>query len=223
MVGAGAVIGLGACPVIRPEWLLHGGEGIMRSMRRFAFGFALSTLGTAASVRGQAPGPLRLEQKIELPDVQGRIDHMSVDLKTGRLFMAALGNDTVEVIDLKAARRVHTIRGLAEPQGILFAPDANRLLVANAKDGSVRIFDGSSLRPLQTVHLGDEHEHVAFLADEVGGDDLRLTEARDRRQPESARSIELRELATDGLGGDRPFDEPDPSGRIDPVVAGLAR
>src|SRR5437867_11364997 len=107
---------------------------MMLSMRRFVVGVTVFTLGTVDAVRGQrtttAPRPLRLERKIELPDVQGRIDHMSVDLRTGRLFMAALGNDTVEVIDLKVAKRVQTIRGLAEPQGILFAPDANRLLVA---------------------------------------------------------------------------------------------
>jgi DNA-binding beta-propeller fold protein YncE len=128
--------------------------------RCFVVVFAIFTFGAAASVRGQTPGPLRLKEKIDLPDVQSRIDHMSPDLKAGRLFMAALGNDTVEVIDLGTAKRVQTIHGLAEPQGILFAPDANRLLVANGKDGSVRIFDGSSLAPLQTVHLGDDADNV---------------------------------------------------------------
>jgi DNA-binding beta-propeller fold protein YncE len=127
---------------------------------RFVVGLGFLTLGSAVSVQAQAPGLLRLEKKIELPDVQGRIDHMSVDPKSGRLFMAALGNDTVEVIDIKAAKRAETIRGLAEPQGILIVPEANRLFVANGKDGTVRIFDGSSLGPLQTVHLGDDADNV---------------------------------------------------------------
>lgn len=108
----------------------------------------------------QGPSPLVLEQKIELPEVQGRIDHMSVDLERGRLFMAALGNDTVEVFDLRAGKRVRTIRGLPEPQGVLFVPAANRLLVASGHDGSVRIFDGSSLAPVQTVALGDDADNI---------------------------------------------------------------
>ena len=63
----------------------------------------------------QAAQPLRLETTIELPDVQGRIDHLSVDVKGQRLFVSALGNNTVEVIDLKAGKRVKTITGLQEP------------------------------------------------------------------------------------------------------------
>jgi hypothetical protein len=44
--------------------------------------------------------PLRLEKTILLPDVQGRIDHLSLDVKNQRLFVAALGNNTVEVVDV---------------------------------------------------------------------------------------------------------------------------
>jgi YVTN family beta-propeller protein len=92
-----------------------------------------------------------LEKTIDLPDVQGRIDHMSVDVKGGRLFVSALGNNTVEIIDVKAGKRIKTIGGLQEPQGVLYVPAADRLFVANAKDGSVRIFEGSSYAPLKTL------------------------------------------------------------------------
>ena len=67
-----------------------------------------------ASAWGQASHPLRLEKTVELPDVQGRIDHLSADVKGGRLFVSALGNNTVEVIDTKAGKRVKTIGGLQE-------------------------------------------------------------------------------------------------------------
>src|ERR1700720_250470 len=93
----------------------------------------------AASTLGQTSQPLRLEKTIELPDVQGRIDHMSVDVKGERLFVSALGNNTVEVIDTKAGKRVKTIDGLQEPQGVLYVSATDRLYVANSKDGSVRI------------------------------------------------------------------------------------
>ncbi len=119
-------------------------------------------LASAALAWGQASQPLRLEKTIELPEVQGRIDHLSVDVKGQRLFVSALGNNTVEVIDIKAGKRVKTIGGLQEPQGVLYVPATNRLYVANAKDGSVRIFDGSSYAPLKTFDYGDDADNLRY-------------------------------------------------------------
>jgi YVTN family beta-propeller protein len=126
-------------------------------MRVFVILFA-STLLTW----GQASQPLRLEKTIELPEVQGRIDHLSVDVKGQRLFVSALGNNTVEVIDIKAGKRVKTISGLQEPQGVLYVPATDRLYVANAKDGSVRIFDGSSYAPLKTLDYSDDADNLRY-------------------------------------------------------------
>jgi DNA-binding beta-propeller fold protein YncE len=119
-----------------------------------------SILGAA-----QSNAPLRLEKTIPLPDVQGRIDHMSIDVKNQRFFMAALGNNTVEVIDVKRGKRIHTITGLHEPQGVLYLPDVNRLYVANGEDGSLRIFDGASYAPVKTVKLGEDADNVRFDAE----------------------------------------------------------
>jgi DNA-binding beta-propeller fold protein YncE len=127
---------------------------------RSAIGVVLLSICGVIPVEAPSTPPLRLEKTIELPDVQGRIDHLSIDLKTHRLFMAALGNDTVEVIDLRAGKRVQTIRGLAEPQGILFVPDVNRVFVANGKDGSLRLFDGTSLTAVKAVSFGDDADNL---------------------------------------------------------------
>ena len=62
---------------------------------------------------------------------------MSLDVKGETLFVAALGNNTVEVIDLKTGKRIKAIAGLREPQGVLYVPETNRLYVANGKDGTV--------------------------------------------------------------------------------------
>jgi YVTN family beta-propeller protein len=116
----------------------------------------------------QSNEPLRLEKTIPLPDVQGRIDHMAIDLKNHRLFMAALGNNTVEVIDTERGKRIRTISGLHEPQGVLYLPETNRLYVANRQDGTLRIFDGSSYQPMQSVKLGDDADNIRFDADKKG-------------------------------------------------------
>jgi hypothetical protein len=76
-------------------------------MRVFMILFAF-----AAVAWGQAPQLLRLEKTIDLPEVQGRIDHLSVDVKGQRQFVSALGNNTVEVIDIKVGKRIKTIGGL---------------------------------------------------------------------------------------------------------------
>jgi len=124
--------------------------------------FFIILLVFAASTWGQASQPLRLEKTIELSDVQGRIDHMSVDVKGGRLFVSALGNNTVEVIDTEVGKRVKTIGGLQEPQGVLYVPSVDRLYVANSKDGSVRVFDGSSYAPLKTIDYGDDADNLRY-------------------------------------------------------------
>src|SRR5579859_3767670 len=77
---------------------------------------------------------LTLEATIPLKGVSGRIDHFGYDSAGKRLFVAALGNNTVEVVDLAKGSVVHSIDGLSEPQGICFAPEFNRLYVANGGD-----------------------------------------------------------------------------------------
>ena len=122
--------------------------------------FPSAWIATGLAMMAAAAPPLRLEHKLEMPDVDGRIDHLSIDLKTGRLFMAALGNDTIEVLDTSAPRRIQTIRGVPEPQGVLFVPSANRLFVASGRDGGVRVFDGTTLKALLTVPFGDDADNL---------------------------------------------------------------
>jgi YVTN family beta-propeller protein len=123
---------------------------------------AISLFASATLVRAQAVEPLRLEKTVELPEVQGRIDHMSLDVQGQRLFVAALGNNTVEVIDLKAGKRTHTISGLGEPQGVLYVAKNGRLYVASSKDGTVKIFDGTSFQLLKTIEYGDDADNLRY-------------------------------------------------------------
>jgi DNA-binding beta-propeller fold protein YncE len=116
----------------------------------------------ATLVKAQANEPLKLEKTIELPGVQGRIDHMSLDVKGQRLFVSALGNNTVEVIDLKSGKRTNTLSGLREPQGALFVPANERLYIASSKDGTVKMFDGASLQLLKTIEYGDDADNLRY-------------------------------------------------------------
>ena len=104
----------------------------------------------------------RFERTIPLPGIQGRIDHFTADTKGGRLFVAALGNGSVEAIDCNLQRIVHSIAGLKEPQGLLYLPQENRLYVATGGDGSLRIYNGTTFRLVSTTRLGSDADNVRF-------------------------------------------------------------
>ncbi len=113
---------------------------------------------------GQAARTSALRQtgSIPLPGVEGRIDHMALDQEGGRLFVAALGNNTVEVVDPKSGERIDEIGGLEEPQGVAYLPDAGRLLVTNGGGDSLKIYDGRSLRLVDEVRLGGDPDNVRY-------------------------------------------------------------
>jgi YVTN family beta-propeller protein len=78
---------------------------------------------------------------IELGGVEGRIDHLAVDARNNRLYVAALGNNTVEVIDLMSGKRVAQIKGLSKPQGVAVLPETGAVVVASGDDGKCRFYD----------------------------------------------------------------------------------
>jgi DNA-binding beta-propeller fold protein YncE len=134
-------------------------------MKIFHVGCALLLAALGASTAPAQPASsLRLVARIPLENVEGRIDHFGIDVKGERLFMSALGNDTVEVFDLRSNRRLHSISGLREPQGTTYAPDSNRIFVANGGDGAVRVFDGTSYKLLETIRFSSDADDTRYDA-----------------------------------------------------------
>lgn len=107
-----------------------------------------------------AAEPLILEKTIPLHGVGGRIDHMAFDPGRNRLIVAELGNDTVDVIDVVAGMLVHRISGLREPQGVGYAARTDTILIANAGDGSVRLFNAQDFSLAGSVDLGGDADNV---------------------------------------------------------------
>jgi|SRR5262249_14330041 len=120
---------------------------------------AISSCIIAARAREPA---FKLKQTIPVPGVEGRIDHFALDAAGERLFVAALGNNTVEVVDLRKGERIRSITGLGSPQGIVYLPEFNRLVVANDKGGIFKIYDGQSLQPVGELNFKDDADNVRY-------------------------------------------------------------
>jgi len=103
--------------------------------------------------RAREKQPLRLVQTIPMPNVKGRIDHMDVDVKGKRLFVAGLENGSLEIVDLQAAKWLKSIPGFQKPQGIAYVESLNKVFVASGDDGMVRIFRGNTLDLVDSVKL----------------------------------------------------------------------
>jgi len=101
---------------------------------------------------------------IEMPGVKGRIDHLSIDLKRHRLFVAALGNNTVEVLDVERHRHEKSLPGFGEPQGVLYLPDQDRLYVANGTGDRLDILDGNSFAPVKRIAKLADADNVRYDA-----------------------------------------------------------
>jgi DNA-binding beta-propeller fold protein YncE len=129
-------------------------------LRRLLFGFVCLTFACMPAIAQLAPGSLRLDREIPLPGVAGRIDHLAADVKGQRLFVAALGTGTVEVVDVAEGKRTGEIQGLKEPQGVAYAASNGAVYVAGGGDGFVRSFDSHTLKPLHEIRLGEDADNL---------------------------------------------------------------
>jgi DNA-binding beta-propeller fold protein YncE len=124
---------------------------------------ALAQTGAPTASPAKAPPVLRYAGGIPLAHVRGRMDHVSVDVAGRRLFAAAYDNHTLEVIDLTGGSQVRSLH-VDEPQQSYFVPSVDRLFVASSGDGTVKIFDGTTLALARTVHLSSDADNMRYDA-----------------------------------------------------------
>lgn len=120
----------------------------------------LSVVPTVGQAQTMAGVPLALEGTIPLGDIAGRLDHLAVDLKRQRLYVAELGNGTLGVVDLAAGKVLQTIGGFREPQGVGYEPSTDTIYVANGGEGSVRVLRAADLAPIARIEIGEDADNV---------------------------------------------------------------
>jgi len=99
---------------------------------------------------------------IRLPDVSGRIDHLAFDAARAHLFVAALGNDTVEVLDTAKNQHVRSLPGFHEPQGVAAVADFDAVAIANGDSGTLQLIDAATMQTRWTVNIGGDADNVRY-------------------------------------------------------------
>lgn len=121
--------------------------------------------GAFSSCKGQTEfgtNLLHLENTIILPDVNGRIDHFDINLKDHVLYVAALGNNTIEAVDLRTGKTIHSIKGLDEPQGVAYIPNLQEIFIANGGNGDCYFYNALNFEKIASVHLSSDADDVRY-------------------------------------------------------------
>jgi hypothetical protein len=117
------------------------------------------------SCKGQSslnPQYLKLDKEIILKGVKGRIDHIGIDLSDQVAYVAALGNNTLEAVDLKKGVVIATIKGLDEPQGVAYITKHKEMFVANGGTGECDFYDALTYKKTVSISLSGDADDVRY-------------------------------------------------------------
>jgi hypothetical protein len=115
--------------------------------------FSILLLGLMGQGQDSPNAPLKLLQKIPLPGVPGALDHMGVDVQGQRLFIPAEQHQTVEVVDLKAGKRIRTLSEVRWPSTIAYNPHTNEIFVTDRSGRSIKVLSGQTYELVKTIEL----------------------------------------------------------------------
>ena len=119
--------------------------------------FAVPSFVTAAE-----PSALELSQTIVLKGKAGKLDHLALDGKRDRLFLANTANGTLDVVNLKEGKLLKQIAGQSGIQGVAYAADLDRVFVGLGAGGYCNVFDGADYKPLKTIKFADDADNVRY-------------------------------------------------------------
>ena len=108
------------------------------------------------------PSTMRVAKTITLAGVQGKFDHLAIDIAGDRLFIAATGNHSVEVIDLKTDKVQQSIAGLGKPHGLAWVAATSSLYVADGALAELRVYRGTPFALAGTIKLSDDADDMVY-------------------------------------------------------------
>jgi DNA-binding beta-propeller fold protein YncE len=114
------------------------------------------------SVTAADPPPLERVQTIALKGPAGGLDHLAIDAKRGRLFVANTVNGSLDIVDLKAGKLLKQVPGQGRIRGIDYSPEVDRVFVGNGTGGVCNTFDGENYELIKSVPLGIDADNVRY-------------------------------------------------------------
>jgi len=154
----------------------------------FAYFICVAFLISCSTPPSFGQGSLKLEKEITLPGVKGRIDHIDIDVEGQTAYVAALGNNTVEVVDLKKGVVLHSVTGLSEPQGVAYISKHHELFVANGGTGECLFYNTVTFQKTGSIKYDDDADDVRYdeLTDKIyvgyGGGGIGIIDAATHKQ-----------------------------------------
>jgi DNA-binding beta-propeller fold protein YncE len=134
------------------------------TMKTLLIEFTVMFLSANISLVAADSAALKPRSTVWLSDVSGRFDHFAVDTNGHRLFVAALGNNTLEIIDTVQGTRLKSLTGLRKPTGVLYLAEENQIAVASGDDGTLKVFDGATYKLVQSLGSLDDADNLRFDA-----------------------------------------------------------
>jgi DNA-binding beta-propeller fold protein YncE len=136
---------------------------LMRVAFRLALAVPMLAVPTDASLaEDSALPPLEHVQTIALKGPAGGLDHLAIDSRRGRLFVANTSNNSLDIVDLKAGMLLRQVPGQGRIRGIAYAPDLDRVFVGNGTGGVFNALDGQDYALLKSLPLGDDADNVRY-------------------------------------------------------------
>jgi DNA-binding beta-propeller fold protein YncE len=134
------------------------------AIRIAACGATMIAAVACQRTEAQTSSALRQVAVIPLPGVKGRIDHLAFDPVQQRLFVAALGNNTVEVVDTAKAAHLKSLAGFHEPQGMALVTDLGAVAIANGDTGTLQLVDAGTFATRWAIDIGGDADNVRYDA-----------------------------------------------------------
>jgi DNA-binding beta-propeller fold protein YncE len=133
----------------------------LRIVLSMAIAIALGAVSAAGNAQA-TESPLTLTKTIPLPGISGKFDHFAFDPTGHRLFAAAPGNHSVEVIDLNTAKVEQSIEGLGKPHGLAWDQGTGSLYVSDGSNAELRLYKGTPLKLAGSIKLSNDADDMVF-------------------------------------------------------------
>ncbi len=127
----------------------------------------IAICGLVTACTSSQPGqvgalPLTFVQDVSLPGGATRLDYQVIDPESKRLYIAHLGDGTVDVVDLNRLMVLGTVDHVDSAHGIAIAPDQHSIIASASGTNEAVIIDTQTMSITGRVPTGNTPDGIAY-------------------------------------------------------------